>query len=158
MTRRRRYRSAPTEADRVQLAEDLERLAGLNIAEMRELWLARLSCRFPPKLKSPVIFRGMLGYKLRAQVEGDLSSATRRKLREIEAKVKAGQKLDLPPRLNVGVRLEREWRGILHEVDVIEGGFLHQGVVYRSLSETANAITGQKWSGPRFFGLKDAST
>ncbi|RYZ14771.1 MAG: DUF2924 domain-containing protein [Alphaproteobacteria bacterium] len=149
--------SAPTEADRLRLALDLESLTAMNLAQMRTLWSTRLSRPHPPNLKSPEIFRGLLGSKLRAQVEGDMSATARKKLREIEAKSKAGEKIEFLPRLNIGVRLEREYKGVMHEVDVVEGGFSHQGTTYRSLSEVARAITNSRWSGPRFFGLKGNS-
>ncbi|OYX45859.1 MAG: hypothetical protein B7Y90_17935 [Alphaproteobacteria bacterium 32-64-14] len=125
---------------------------------MRSLWSKRLPRSYPPNLKSPEIFRGLLGSKLRALVEGGLSGAARKKLREIEAKSKTGEKIDFLPRLNIGVRLEREYKGVMHEVDVVEGGFSHQGTTYQSLSEVARAITGGHWSGPRFFGLKGNSS
>ena len=49
----------------------------------------------------------------------------------------------------------REWEGTPHEVIVMsEGGFLYRGDHYRSLSEIARAITGVRWNGPRFFGLR----
>jgi hypothetical protein len=154
MPRRRPNRPTPTEADRVRLALDLEALASMNLDAMRALWRERIATPYPPRLKSPEIFRGLLGYKLRAQVDGDLSPAARRKLAEIEAKSETGARIDLLPRLNIGVRLEREWQGVLHEVDVVENGFRHKDTVYQSLSEVARAITGTRWSGPRFFGLK----
>ena len=53
--------------------------------------------------------------------------------------------------------LAREWRGVRHEVEVSDGGFHHQGVTYRSLSEVARAITGTRWNGLRFFGLRQAN-
>jgi hypothetical protein len=153
MPRGRPTRPQPTPADRARLALDLEALAAMNLDAMRTLWRTRIASPYPPKLKSPEIFRGLLGHKLRVQVEGDISPAARRKLTEIEAKAKTGERVDLLPRLNVGVRLEREWQGVLHEVDVVEGGFRHQETIYQSLSEVARAITGARWSGPRFFGL-----
>ena len=52
-----------------------------------------------------------------------------------------------------GTRLVREWNGALHEVEVLEDGYLWRGARHRSLSAIARAITGTKWSGPRFFGL-----
>jgi hypothetical protein len=48
----------------------------------------------------------------------------------------------------------RRWRGVTHEVMVIDGGYEHQGKRYRSLSAIARAITGTQWSGPLFFGLR----
>jgi hypothetical protein len=53
-----------------------------------------------------------------------------------------------------GTKLVRDWRGVTHEVTVIEGGYEHQGRRYRSLSAIARAITGTQWSGPLFFGLR----
>ena len=58
------------------------------------------------------------------------------------------------PKLKPGGRLIREWNGVTHVVDVVEGGFLWKGHRYASLSPIARAITGARWSGPRFFGLK----
>jgi hypothetical protein len=52
-----------------------------------------------------------------------------------------------------GARLVREWHGALHEIEVLEDGYLWRGVRHRSLSAIARAITGTKWSGPRYFGL-----
>ena len=57
-----------------------------------------------------------------------------------------------------GTKLLREWRGVTHEVTVIEGGYEHQGRRYRSLSAVARAITGTPWSGPLFFGLRKTSS
>ena len=55
-----------------------------------------------------------------------------------------------------GSRLIREWRGRTHTVDVLDSGFRCDGKQYRSLSEIARAITGARWSGPRFFGSDHA--
>jgi len=60
---------------------------------------------------------------------------------------------DLNIRLDI-IRLIREWNGVTHVVDVVQGGFLCNGQRYASLSPIARAITGARWSGPRFFGLK----
>ncbi len=54
-----------------------------------------------------------------------------------------------------GGRLLREWNGVTHVVDVVDGGYRWDGETYRSLSAVARAITGARWSGPRFFGLKE---
>ncbi len=57
-------------------------------------------------------------------------------------------------RLKPGLRLVREWRGETHDVLVLEEGFEWNGERRRSLSAIAREITGTRWSGPRFFGLK----
>ncbi len=56
--------------------------------------------------------------------------------------------------LKPGVRLLREWGGRTHQVTVTDDGFDYGGKHYRSLSEIARTITGARWSGPRFFGLR----
>jgi len=57
-----------------------------------------------------------------------------------------------------GTILVREWNGQAHRVTVVEQGFAWQGATYDSLSKIAQAITGTKWNGPRFFGLRDKSS
>ena len=56
--------------------------------------------------------------------------------------------------LSPGVVLTREWKGVIHKVTVMAGGFQHLGKRYGSLSDIARTITGTRWSGPRFFGLE----
>ena len=56
-----------------------------------------------------------------------------------------------------GSVLVREWRGVVHRVLVVDNGFEHRDKRYRSLTKVARAITGTRWSGPRFFGLDAAN-
>lgn len=58
--------------------------------------------------------------------------------------------------LKAGTILSREWSGATYRVIVVDGGFLWDGATYESLSQVAFAITGTRWNGPRFFGLRDA--
>lgn len=76
--------------------------------------------------------------------------------KRIEAKlisIGKDQSRPLAPRLQPGSQLVREWNGVTHKVDVLKKGFEWKGGRYRSLSAIAHAITGTRWSGPRFFGL-----
>ena len=57
--------------------------------------------------------------------------------------------------LREDIRLLRQWQGSTHEVIVQEDGVRYRGETYRSLSEVARIITGARWSGPLFFGLKE---
>ena len=59
-------------------------------------------------------------------------------------------------RVNAGTVLIREWHGTKHQVTVLKDGFLFRAKRFRSLSQIARAITGSRWSGPLFFGLKAA--
>jgi hypothetical protein len=58
------------------------------------------------------------------------------------------------PEMLPGTALIREWHGVRHEVAVTAGGFLYQGKTFRSLSQVAGHITGVKWNGHLFFGLR----
>jgi hypothetical protein len=57
--------------------------------------------------------------------------------------------------LSPGTILIREWNGQTHKVMVVDRGFAWEDTTYDSLSKIAHAITGSKWNGPRFFGLRD---
>jgi hypothetical protein len=100
---------------------------------------------------SRALLARLLAYDLQAARRGGLTQRVRARL----AKIRAG---DAPqpstPKLKPGARLVREWNGISHTVDVTETGFVYRGESWRSLTAIAKAITGTRWSGPRFFGLK----
>jgi hypothetical protein len=86
---------------------------------------------------------------------GRLRESTARKLRKL-AEEPAGSPRPLPDamRPKTGTRYVREYDGKLHEVTVLDSGYEYQGNAYRSLTEITQVITGAKWSGPAFFGLK----
>jgi hypothetical protein len=60
--------------------------------------------------------------------------------------------------LRPGTVLGREWNGQMHRVAVLADGFAWNGKTYPSLSKIAFAITGTRWNGPKFFGLRDKSS
>ncbi|MBX3483094.1 DUF2924 domain-containing protein [Phenylobacterium sp.] len=138
------------------LEADLQRVADARLRDLRTIWWEKLD-QEPPPLRSPEIFRRMLAYRLQAAVFGDLSPAAKRKLTAIEARrANPPKKRAAPPvRLGAGAVLIREWKGVRHEVRVAGSGFEHEGTHYKSLSEVARAITGSRWNGPLFFGLRD---
>jgi hypothetical protein len=74
------------------------------------------------------------------------------------AMAKPNGRLELPRRIKPGSELVRTWKGKRYRVMVTADGFAHDGKTYASLSEIASAITGTRWNGPRFFGLRSAST
>ena len=57
--------------------------------------------------------------------------------------------------LRPGSELNREWEGTVQRVRVLADGYAWNGTTYKSLSQVARAITGTRWNGPRFFGLRD---
>ena len=89
----------------------------------------------------------------RHQLEGALPGAPKLPCTEARSRV---QKPSPAIKLNPGTRLVREWHGRTYEVVLLEGGRASMGDrTYRSLSAVATAITGTRWSGPLFFGLRN---
>jgi hypothetical protein len=103
-----------------------------------------------------------LAYRLQADHLGDLDPATRRLLGRsgdaIEIGRLAADRNHRRTGLKPGTLLAREWGGHLQRVMVLADGFAWNGKTYRSLSQVAFAITGTRWSGPRFFALDKSST
>lgn len=129
-----------------RIAEEVRTLARLDLQGLRAEWLKRYGA--PPKLRSPRMLARILSWRLQAEHLGGLDSATRRTLTSSRVQPKA--KMELQP----GVRLVREWQGRRVEVQVIAQGVVYEGKTYGSLSEVARLVTGVRWNGPRFFGLR----
>jgi hypothetical protein len=91
-----------------------------------------------------------LAWREQAALEGGLSGETRREL-------KAFGRTRPSEVLPVGARITREWRGEAHAVEVTSRGYVWRGAPYASLSAIAREITGTRWNGPRFFGLRAPS-
>jgi hypothetical protein len=131
------------------VARELAALAELNRPALLQRWRMAFGRDAPPRL-SRALMEKAIAYDLQVKAFGGLSSRTRRALR---AAAKADGKSTLSNLPSRGTRLVREWHGALHEVEVLDDGYLWRGTRHRSLSAIARAITGTKWSGPRFFGL-----
>lgn len=133
-----------------QVESEVARLRGLPPVALRARWRAITGRSLPKGISGPLLVR-LLAYRIQADAFGGLSPETERLLGQIGS----GRAVPLPERReNPGTVLVREWNGTRHHVMVLKGGFGWNGETYRSLSELAFAITGTKWSGPRFFGLK----
>ena len=127
--------------------EEVEALATLSPAQVRERW-KQVTGAVVPKV-SPSLLRLALAYELQVRAYGGLSRKTQQRLAQLAAA--KTQTTDVKP----GMRLVREWDGTVHVVDVDESSTIHwNGRTWGSLSEVARAITGTRWSGPAFFGLK----
>ncbi len=109
----------------------------------------------PMRLSRDLLIRGII-YQLQERAYGGLSTATARKLEQAGAdSLSHGALTPAPPiSLRPGTRLVREWRGVTHMVLIHADGIEWRGQRYRSLSLVARKITGARWSGPRFFGLR----
>ena len=140
---------------RVDLDEQMKRLPGMNRAALRALWQG-LFGQLPHKKLRRELLIPILAYRLQEKALGGLKPSIARRLRVLAEDISAGKKPALvsPMQSRTGTRMVREWQGRLYEVAVVDGGFEYRGKRYRSLSVIAREITGTRWSGPAFFGLK----
>ena len=137
----------------LEMSRSLEAISDLSPDELRKEW-RRLYRSQPPRLSRDLLVRA-IAYRIQELRYGGLSKATRRKLAVlVQARRSDGEIAQAgAQKIRAGARLVREWNGRAHTITVEEEGFTYAGRSYRSLSAIARAITGARWSGPRFFGL-----
>lgn len=137
---------------------EIAHLRDLDIKELRARWHTQSGRRPPEHLPRHLLFR-LLAYRLQAEALGDLDGEYKRLLERSVPFKAAGKKSanlnGLVSTIQKGTILTREWKGRVHRVAVLAKGFAWNGDTYPSLSKVAWAITGTRWNGPRFFGLRD---
>jgi hypothetical protein len=144
--------SDPVDAE---IEAEIDRLRSVPKAELRVRYRALFKTE-PPKAFGPDLLRRSIAYRIQEQAYGGLDPATRRLLNNLiaqQAKNPDGR-IVIPRRIKAGAILVREWKGQSHRVMVLEDGFAYAGEMYDSLSVIARLITGARWNGPRFFGLR----
>lgn len=135
------------------LTSQLADLPNHSLAELRGLWEERFGA--PPPLRSRDLLCRALAERLQEIALGN-DPILEQLLRAELARLRPGKK-PKPPRARYrpGSVLEKEWQGTRHHVEVRANGYRWRGKTYRSLSAIARAITGVRWNGPRFFGLRN---
>jgi len=135
--------------------EKLRRIAAMNKDGLRALWRA-LHKSEPPKAFGPDLLRRSLAYRVQELAYGGLSPRVKRELAAAVRQIikRPSARIELPRRIQSGAVLIRQWKGRVIRVTVSDDQFLYEGKRYSSLSEIALLITGTKWNGPRFFGLR----
>ena len=149
-----------------EVSQELAGLAELDLETLRRRW-RQLTGRPAPEHLPKQLLNRLIAYRIQADAFGDLDRESIRLLRQIaeqRAKGKAGAGVPTLESLNISSRgakalapgtvIGREHGGTMHHVMVLADGFAWNGATYRSLSEVAFAITGTRWNGPRFFGLR----
>ena len=154
--RRPAQQSSSTELD-VEIAS----LRGLDLKGLRARWKGVFRHQAPIHVPRHLLF-GVLAYRIQADRLGDLDPAVRKVL---DQSVGSEPKAVVAGRLSTfdvrqtaiapGTILMRQWNGRPQRVMAMAEGFGWNGKVYDSLSKVAFAITGTRWNGPRFFGLRD---
>lgn len=134
------------------LEREISTLAGLPRTELVARWQ---SCyrTAPPKGISRALLVRAIAYEMQVKAIRGLKPAAKRRLQAPGDTPRTVEPASRPA-LQPGARLIREWNGSTHRVEVVDSGFVWNGKQYRSLSAIARAITGARWSGPRFFGLR----
>ena len=140
------------------LAEEIAELPRLNRAQLREKWQLALKKEPPAHLRKQLLVP-LLAYKLQEQAYGGLRPEVKRRLRELANSFesesnRANAKHVARRPIKPGTRLIRQWQGETHHITVCDDGFDYNGKKYSSLSKIARLITGTRWSGPLFFGIK----
>jgi len=138
-----------------QLFAEIEALQSETVLQLRQRWKALYGTE-PPQRASRDLMMRAVAYRLQERALGGLSTATRRLLERIADDVNAHRpaRVASTRKLHPGAILLREWGGVQHQVTVLQSGVQFRGKQHRSLSEVARIITGSRWSGPLFFGLR----
>jgi hypothetical protein len=146
---------------KTSVEDEMAHLRGLDLKGLRSRWQSIFQRQGPAHLTRHLLF-AVIAYRVQADRFGDLDHQTKQVLDRTVAK-EAGaimstrlasfdqKRTELTP----GTVLVREWNRRSQRVMVMADGFAWNGQTYDSLSKVAFAITGTKWNGPRFFGLRD---
>jgi Protein of unknown function (DUF2924) len=139
----------------MDVSEQLNSLPEMNKAALGALWQEHFGAPPPEQIRRDLIIR-ILAYKIQEQAFGGLTSSIRRRLRQFASAFAKDPQAPIPHMraIKPGTRLIRQWQGKSYKVTVANSGFEYEGQWYASLSEIARLITGTRWSGPLFFGLK----
>jgi hypothetical protein len=138
-----------------QVALEVARLATLSVKHLKARWRSLYDTE-PPRYVSRELLTRAVGYRLQERAFGGLKPSTLRLLERLGGDYSANHLVHSAARKATdGTVLVREWRGVSHRVEVLDDRVVYQGQRHQSLSEVARLITGSRWSGPLFFGLKN---
>jgi hypothetical protein len=150
---------------------EIEQLPKCTVAQLRDRYEQVFG--EPTASRHRTYLARRIAWRLQANAEGGLSERAKLRAAQLAAEsdfrvtaprktldepagpvIQAKRALPVSQEPVPGVVLTREWKGVTHQVEVLPNGYVHQGTVYKSLSAVANAITGTRWNGYVFFGLK----
>jgi hypothetical protein len=140
----------------MSIANQLSSLRSLHKEALAGLWRELFEKAPPTRMRKELMLQ-FIAYRVQEQEFGSLSDGSRRRLGQLARAIEdnANSSSSGRCRIKPGTRLIRQWKDQVHVVNVEEGSYEYRGTRYDSLSEIARLITGTRWSGPLFFGLKD---
>ena len=132
-------------------------LKAMSVNELKAEWQALYDAPAPNNSRN--FLEGRLAYRIQELTYGGPDKQTRRLLDlladEVDGTLTRKAQIADPRNPVVGTKLIREWDGVAHTVTVLKDGFEWGGQRYKSLSAVARTITGTRWNGYRFFGLRE---
>jgi hypothetical protein len=137
-------------------SSEIAALFDLSVSELKDRWRSIYGTEPPPR-SSRKLLVSAIAYRVQERVFGGLKPSMRRLLERTSEDAGGHQISRNRPvtRASAGNVLIRDWQGKSHHVTVLDRGVLYGKKNYRSLSQVARVITGCRWSGPLFFGLRD---
>jgi hypothetical protein len=135
--------------------QQLAALLQLSKSTLCDRWRQNFKRDPPLTMRREVMIR-VIAYRLQEQAFGGLTDVQLRRLRHLASALDANPNAAVSsrPPIKPGTRLVRQWKQQVHTVEVEAKGYQYKGAHYESLSEVVRLITGSRWSGPLFFGLK----
>jgi hypothetical protein len=148
-------KNAPAQATDPAVEAELDRLAVMPIAQLR-IRYREVFRTDPPKAFGPDLLRRSIAHRIQEKAYGGLPRSAQRLFDQMikALAAKPNGELIVPRRIKPGSVLVREWKRKSHRVTVLADGFAYDGKTFGNLSEIAGLITGTRWNGPRFFGLR----
>lgn len=136
--------------DDYQVIKQIMRLKTLSLTELSDLWFSLYTHK--PISDSKMYMIPQLAYRIQELAYGGENEDTKRKIQQVAHDISRGKKKSYRPLL--GTKIVKEYKDKLHEIFVVNEGFSYNGRVYNSLSAIAQQITGTKWNGLVFFGVR----
>jgi hypothetical protein len=147
-----------SDAKSEKLAKELKDLEAQTDDELKDRWRSLYGTKPPQKIHHSLLIAA-IAHRMQENALGPLKSSVRRHLMQAANNPATPRPSPHYPSLRprAGTVLVRDWGGVTHQAKVLEDGILFRSKRYKSLSEVARIITGSRWSGPLFFGLKSAA-
>ena len=141
-----------------ELSREIAALFDLGVSELKDRWRSVYGTE-PPARSSEKLLISAIAYRMQERAFGGLKPSVRRLLERASEDAGGRRVLHTQPvtRASTGTVLIRDWQGKSHHVTMLDQGVLYRKKNYRSLSQVARVITGCRWSGPLFFGLRGRS-